>query len=61
MLTNAMHLLRATLRDRSGISSLEYAILAVGVIGALGVAMTALVPDITTLWTDLEAVITGAA
>jgi Flp pilus assembly pilin Flp len=61
MLSNTIQLLRAILRDRSGISSLEYAILAVGVIGALGVAMTALVPDINTLWTDLEAVITNAA
>jgi Flp pilus assembly pilin Flp len=61
MLSNTIQLLRAILRDRSGISSLEYAILAVGVIGALGVAMTALVPDINTLWTDLETVITNAA
>jgi Flp pilus assembly pilin Flp len=61
MLTNAMQLLRATLSDRAGVSSLEYAILAVGIIGALGAAMVALVPDINALWTQLETVITTAA
>jgi Flp pilus assembly pilin Flp len=60
MLTNATQLLRAALSDRTGVASLEYAILAVGIIGALGAAMVLLVPDINLLWTTLENTITTA-
>jgi Flp pilus assembly pilin Flp len=60
MLIKATQLLRAALRDRSGVSSLEYAILAVGIVGALGAAMVALVPDINALWLALENAITNA-
>jgi len=60
MLTTSIQLLRAMLRDRAGISSLEYGILAMGVIGALAVAMTAILPQLTALWADVAADIKNA-
>jgi len=60
MLTNAMQLVRATLRDRSGVSSLEYGVLAVGIIVAVASAVALLGADFTTLFTDIGTQITAA-
>jgi Flp pilus assembly pilin Flp len=60
MLTNAIQLLRAALGDRSGISSLEYGVLAIAIIGGLAAVLGTLTSDINTLWTTLETTITNA-
>ena len=60
MLTNAMQLVRAALRDRAGVSSIEYGVLALGIIGVLSAAMLALGTDLTNLWAAVENMITGA-
>ena len=58
MLTTAMQLLRATLRDRAGVSSIEYGILAVGIIAALTAAMTTFSTVLSTAFGDLGDLIT---
>jgi Flp pilus assembly pilin Flp len=49
-----------TIRDRKGVSSMEYAILAVAIIGAVSAAMTQLGTDIGNLFNALETAITNA-
>ena len=60
MLTTRIQLLRAALRDRSGVSSIEYGILAVGIIAAVTAAMVAFSSVLTTAFTDLGTLIETA-
>ncbi len=53
MLTTALHMFRAALNDRAGISSLEYGVLAAAVIAALTVAMSSFSTDLETAFTTL--------
>ena len=50
MLQTAFGALRATLADRRGISSLEYVVLAVFVLGGLGAAVTLLTGSLSTFF-----------
>jgi Flp pilus assembly pilin Flp len=60
MLTNAIQLMRASLRDRAGVSSIEYGILAVGIITALTAGLATFKTDLGTAFTDLGSLITNA-
>jgi Flp pilus assembly pilin Flp len=60
MLINIVQLLRATLRDRAGVSSLEYGVLAVGVVAAVATAVGALGGEFTTLFNDIGTAISAA-
>jgi Flp pilus assembly pilin Flp len=60
MLTITLQLLRATLRDRAGVSSLEYGVLAVGIVAAVATAVGLLGADFTALFQDVGAAITAA-
>ena len=60
MLTKSMQLVRASLRDRSGVSSIEYGVLAVGIIAAVSAAMLAFLPDLSTAYDSLGAAIKAA-
>ena len=60
MLTNAMQLVRASLRDRTGVSSIEYGILAVGIIAAVTAAMTVFSTVLSTAFLDLGSLIENA-
>jgi Flp pilus assembly pilin Flp len=60
MLTNAMQLVRASLRDRAGVSSIEYGILAVGIIAALTAALSTFSTDLSTAFSNLGALISSA-
>jgi Flp pilus assembly pilin Flp len=60
MFTNALQLLRATLRNRAGVSSLEYGVLAVGIIGAVAAGVALMSTEFTTLFTDIGTAITAA-
>jgi len=51
--------LRALLADRKGISSLEYAVMAVGIVGAVATAALALGGDISTALTGIGDYIKG--
>ena len=53
-------MIRLLLSDRRGIASIEYAILAVGIVGVLSVAMIAVGGDLTALWTDVEGLLQNA-
>jgi Flp pilus assembly pilin Flp len=52
--------LRALVYDRRGVSSLEYGILAVAIVGAVATATTVLSTDLTTLFNDIATAITNA-
>ena len=54
----AFGMMSAMLRDRKAISSMEYAILAAVILGAVGAAASALGTDITNLFTALENIVT---
>ena len=60
MLNEMIFRLLAVLHCRKGVSSLEYAILAVAIIGAVSAAMTTLGSDIKALFNSLENAITAA-
>jgi len=60
MLTTQIQLLRAALRDRSGVSSIEYGILAVGIITAVTAAMVAFSSVLTQAFENLGALIEAA-
>lgn len=60
MLTSAIQFVRAALSDRTGVSSIEYGVLAIGILTALAAAMTVFTTDIGTLWTAVETAITNA-
>lgn len=60
MLTDVAQLVRASLRNSAGVSSIEYGILAVGVIGAVVVGVTLLSGDLSTLFTSLGTTISTA-
>jgi len=60
MLIMAVQLLRATLRDRGGVSSIEYGVLAIGIIAAVTAAMTAFSGDLAAAYTTLGAAIKAA-
>jgi Flp pilus assembly pilin Flp len=60
MLTMQIQLLRAALRDRSGVSSIEYGILAVGIIGAVTAAMVAFSSVLTNAFDNLGTLIEAA-
>jgi len=60
MFKNSLQLMRATLRDRSGVSSIEYGVLAVGIIAAVTAAMTAFSTSLSTAFTDLANLIIAA-
>jgi len=58
VLKNKIQLLRATLRDRSGIAAMEYGILAAIIIGIIVVALGTLGGDISTLLADVGGALT---
>jgi Flp pilus assembly pilin Flp len=60
MLTVAVQLLRATLQNRSGVSSIEYGVLAIGIIAAISAAMVAFKTDIVAAFGELGSAITAA-
>jgi Flp pilus assembly pilin Flp len=60
MLTNAMQLVRASLRSRAGVSSIEYGILAVGIIAAVTAAMTVFSTVLSDAFADLGTLIKTA-
>jgi Flp pilus assembly pilin Flp len=60
MLIHSIQLLRATLRDRAGVSSIEYGVLAIGIIAALTAAMKAFNGDLATAFTTLGTAINTA-
>jgi Flp pilus assembly pilin Flp len=60
MLTMQIQLLRAALRDRSGVSSIEYGILAVGIITAVTAAMLAFSSVLTLAFDNLGTLIEAA-
>ncbi len=60
MLATAVQLLRASLRDRTGISSIEYGVLAAAVIAALVVAMGTFSTDLEAAYTTLGTAIKTA-
>jgi len=60
MLTIQIQLLRAALLDRSGVSSIEYGILAVGIIGAVTAAMVAFSSVLTDAFDNLGTLIEKA-
>jgi|HubBroStandDraft_4_1064222.scaffolds.fasta_scaffold1405010_1 Flp pilus assembly pilin Flp len=60
MLIMAVQLLRASLRDRAGISSIEYGVLAAAVIAALVVAMGTFSADLESAYTTLGNAIKAA-
>jgi Flp pilus assembly pilin Flp len=60
MLTVAVQLLRATLQNRSGVSSIEYGVLAIGIIAAITAAMAAFKTDIVAAFNELGSAITAA-
>jgi Flp pilus assembly pilin Flp len=53
-ITNALH-------DRKGVTSLEYGVLAVAIIGALGAASTTLHDQIVTMFTNLTSDLPASA
>jgi Flp pilus assembly pilin Flp len=50
----------SVLQDRKGVSSLEYAILAVAVLGGLTAVIASISTDVSTLFTDLKTAIHNA-
>ncbi len=60
MISTHIQLLRAALRDRSGVSSIEYGILAVGIIGAVTAAMVAFSSVLTDAFNNLGGLIEKA-
>ncbi len=60
MLKSAIQLLRASLRDRAGVSSIEYGVLAVGIIAAVTAAMAVFLTVLSTAYTTLGAAIEAA-
>jgi Flp pilus assembly pilin Flp len=60
MLTNAIQLVRASLRDRAGVSSIEYGILAVGLISAVTLAMAAFSTVLSDAFKNLGTLIENA-
>jgi Flp pilus assembly pilin Flp len=60
MLTKTMQLLRAPLRDRSGVSTLEYGVLAVGIITAITAAITLFTNALTAGFQALASLIANA-
>ena len=44
----------AALRDRKGISALEYAILAAAILGAISVSIGGIGGDLSTIFTDIK-------
>jgi len=60
MLGNVIGRILGVLPDRKGVSSLEYAVLAVAVLGALAVVISSISTDVTTLFTDLKNAIHNA-
>ena len=60
MLSMQIQLLRAALRDRSGVSSIEYGILAVGIITAVTAAMLAFSSVLTLAFDNLGTLIEAA-
>jgi Flp pilus assembly pilin Flp len=60
MMTKTMQLLRASLRDRAGVSSMEYGVLAIAILGAVVGGLALLTPQITALFTAVATAITNA-
>ena len=60
MLIHSIQLLRATLRDRAGVSSIEYGILAVGIIAVFTAAMTVFNTVLSDAFTSLGTLIKDA-
>jgi Flp pilus assembly pilin Flp len=60
MLTKTMQLLRAPLCDRSGVSTLEYGVLAVGIISAISAAILLFTNALTAGFTTLAGLVTAA-
>jgi pilus assembly protein Flp/PilA len=52
-------MISAVLRDRKGISAMEYAILAAAVLTAVGAAATTLSGDLSSLYSSLSTLITS--
>ena len=60
MLGNAIGRILGVLDDRKGVSSLEYAIVAVAVLGGLTAVIASISTDVSTLFTDLKTAIHNA-
>jgi Flp pilus assembly pilin Flp len=60
MLTYAIQLVRASLRDRAGVASIEYGILAVLIIAAVTTAVGVFSTSLTTAFTSLGGLLTTA-
>jgi Flp pilus assembly pilin Flp len=60
MFTTTIQLLRAALRDRAGVSSLEYGILAIGIVTAVAAGVSVLSGDLGTFFNDVGTAITNA-
>jgi len=55
MILNMLMMMTAAMRDRKGVSSLEYVVLAVGIIGAVATGATSLGTALGTAFTTLVA------
>jgi Flp pilus assembly pilin Flp len=53
MLPNMLFMLRVALRDRRGVTAAEYAVLAVGIVGAVAAAAAAFGPRIAAVFTGI--------
>jgi Flp pilus assembly pilin Flp len=60
MLTNTVQLLRASLRDRAGVSTMEYGVLAVGIILAISAAITLFTNALSAGFATLAGFVTAA-
>jgi Flp pilus assembly pilin Flp len=60
MLTVYVQLLRATLNNRAGVSSIEYGVLAIGIIAAITAAMVTFKTDLVAAFGELGTAITTA-
>jgi Flp pilus assembly pilin Flp len=60
MLAMQIQLLRAALRDRSGVSTMEYGVLAVGIILAIGAAISTFTGALSAGFTQLALLVTAA-
>jgi Flp pilus assembly pilin Flp len=60
MLSNTRVLLAAMLKDRKGISSLEYAVLAAGILGVLATAVGTVGTQITTIFATIVSELGGS-
>jgi Flp pilus assembly pilin Flp len=60
MLDKIVGTVRAVAHDRKGVSSLEYGILAVAIVGAVATAALTLATDLTSLFDSVASAITAA-